>query len=43
MKRKGWFNGKNNKIKTLTENNEALNLRVKTLNDTIKEKDDFER
>ena len=29
---------KNNKIKTLTENNEALNLRVKTLNDTIKEK-----
>ena len=30
---------KNNKIRTLTENNEALNLRVKTLNDTIKEKD----
>ena len=30
---------KNNKIKTLTENNEALNLRVKTLNETIKEKD----
>ena len=30
---------KNNKIKTLTENNEALDLRVKTLNDTIKEKD----
>jgi uncharacterized immunity region protein 3 len=30
---------KNNKIKTLTKNNEALNLRVKTLNDTIKEKD----
>ena len=30
---------KNNKIKTLTENNEALNLRVKTLSDTIKEKD----
>ena len=30
---------KNNKIKTLTENNEALNLRVKTLNDIIKEKD----
>ena len=29
----------NNKIKTLTENNEALNLRVKTLNDIIKEKD----
>lgn len=29
---------KNNKIKTLTENNDALNLRVKTLNDTIKEK-----
>ena len=28
-----------NKIKTLTENNEALDLRVKTLNDTIKEKD----
>lgn len=26
-------------INTLTENNEALNLRVKTLNDTIKEKD----
>ena len=30
---------KNNKIKTITENNEALNLRVKTLNDSIKEKD----
>ena len=30
---------KNNKIKTFTENNEALDLRVKTLNDTIKEKD----
>lgn len=30
---------KNNKIKTLTENNDALNLRVKTLNDIIKEKD----
>ena len=30
---------KNNKIKTLTENNEALNLKVKTLNNTIKEKD----
>ena len=30
---------KNNKIKTLTENNEALKLRVKALNDTIKEKD----
>ena len=30
---------KNNKIKTLTENNKALNLRVKTLNDTIIEKD----
>ena len=30
---------KNSKIKTLTENNEALNLRVKTLNNTIKEKD----
>ena len=28
-----------NKIKTVTENNEALNLRVKTLNNTIKEKD----
>ena len=27
------------KNKTLTENNEALNLRVRTLNDTIKEKD----
>ena len=26
-------------IKTVTENNEALNLRVKTLNNTIKEKD----
>ena len=31
--------GKNNKIKTLTENNDALNLRVRTLNNTIKEKD----
>ena len=31
---------RNNKIKTLTENNEALNLRVKILNNTIKEKDD---
>ena len=30
---------KNNKIKTLTQNNNALNLRIKTLNDTIKEKD----
>ena len=30
---------KNNKIKTLTENNQALDLRVKTLNHTIKEKD----
>lgn len=30
---------KNNKIKTLTENNEVLILRVKTLNDTINEKD----
>ena len=30
---------KNNKIKTLTENNEALNLRVKALNNMIKEKD----
>ena len=30
---------KNNMIKALTENNEAHNLRVKTLNDTIKEKD----
>ena len=30
---------KNNKIKTLTENNEALDLRVKVLYDTIKEKD----
>jgi plasmid recombination enzyme len=29
---------KNNKIKTLTENNEVLNLRVKTLNDTIKKR-----
>ena len=28
-----------NKIKVLTENNEALNLRVNTLNNTIKEKD----
>ncbi len=31
---------RNNKIKTLTENNEALNLKVKILNNTIKEKDD---
>ena len=30
---------KNNEIKTLIENNEALDLRVKTLNNTIKEKD----
>ncbi len=30
---------KNNKIKNLTKNNEALNLRVKTLNNTIKEID----
>jgi len=30
---------KNNKIKTLTENNDALNLRVRTLKNTIKEKD----
>ena len=30
---------KNNMIKTFAENNEALNLRVKTLNHTIKEKD----
>ena len=30
---------KNNKIKTFTENNEALDLRVKTLNNMIKEKD----
>ena len=30
---------KNNKIKTLPENNEALNLRVEILNNTIKEKD----
>ncbi len=29
----------NNKIKTLTENNEVLNLMAKSLNDTIKEKD----
>ena len=29
---------KNNKIKTLTENNDALNLRVRTLKNTIKEK-----
>ena len=33
------FKDKNKKIKTLTENNEALNLRVKTLNETIKDKD----
>ena len=31
--------GNRKKIKTLTENNEALNLRVKTLTNTIKEKD----
>lgn len=30
---------KNNKIKTLTENNKALNLRVDYLNNTVKEKD----
>lgn len=30
---------KDNQIKTLTENNKALNLRVDTLNNTIKEKD----
>lgn len=35
----GQLRDKNNKIKTLTENNGALDLRVKTLNDTIKEKD----
>ena len=29
---------RNNKIKTLTKNNEWLNLRVKTLNDTIKKR-----
>ena len=29
---------KNNKIKTLTENNKALNLRVESLNNIIKEK-----
>lgn len=29
---------KNNKIKILTRNNDALNLRVKTLNDMIKER-----
>ena len=33
------LNDKNNQIKTLTENNKALNLRVNTLNNTIKEKD----
>ena len=34
----------NNKIKTLTENNKALNLRVKTLNDTIEYwKDKFDK
>ena len=31
---------KNNKIKTLTENNEALNLRINKLNNLIKEKDE---
>jgi hypothetical protein len=30
-------------IKTLTENNKALTLRVKSLNNNLKEKDDFER
>ena len=30
---------KNNKIKTLTENNKALNLRVESLNNIVKEKD----
>ena len=30
---------KDKQIKTLTENNKALNLRVDTLNNTIKEKD----
>ena len=29
----------NNKIKTLTENNKALNLRVESLNNIIKQKD----
>jgi len=33
------FKEKDKTIQTLTENNKALNLRVKTLNDTIKEKD----
>ena len=30
---------KNNKIKTLTENNKALNLRVESLNNIINQKD----
>ena len=33
------LNDKNKKIKTLTENNQALNLMVKALNETFKEKD----
>ena len=34
----GQFKEKEKTIKTLTENNTALNLRVKTLNDSLKEK-----
>ncbi len=37
------LNKKLNKIKTLIKNNEVLNLMIKALSDTIKEKDDFER
>ncbi len=33
---------KDKTIKTLTKNNKALTLRVKTLNNNIKEKDDYE-
>ena len=31
------------RVKTLIENNEVLDLRVKTLNSTIKENDEYER
>ena len=37
------FKEKEKAIKTLTENNIALTLKVKTLNNNIKEKDGFER
>ena len=37
------FKEKEKTIKTLTENNIALTLKVKTLNNNIKEKDGFER